>query len=83
MIIKKKKRSLVSKTFKSVDDMVYSLSDKKFRNFWKKQRDQITVAQLACMRQVTSQAIRKAIFDGRINATKIGKQWVIRRADVS
>lgn len=51
--------------------------------FWKKQRDQITIAQLAFIRHVTTQAIRKAIREGRIKATKIGKQWVIRRKDVS
>ena len=71
------------KTYKTVDEMVYDLTDKKFRTFWRKQRDQITVFQLAQIRKVTPQAIRKAINEGRIKAEKIGKQWVIRRADVS
>jgi hypothetical protein len=37
----------------------------------------VSVSQLANMKRQSPQAIRKAILDKRIDARKIGKQWVI------
>lgn len=41
----------------------------------------VSVSQLAKIRKVTPQAIRKAIKEKRIKARRIGKQWVINLKD--
>ena len=42
-------------------------------------RDYYTVSQLAKKRGVTSQAIRKAIKEGRVPGAKLGHYWLIRK----
>lgn len=45
----------------------------------KKKKRLVSVSQLAKMKGVTRQAIRKAIVEGRIKgAKKVGEQWVIQ-----
>ena len=49
-----------------------SVDSRLFEGYW-------TVTQLAARRGVTVQAIRKAIYEGRIAASKLGHYWLIRR----
>lgn len=43
----------------------------------------LTVPQAASLKLLTGQAIRKAIRDGRLAATKVGTAWLIHAADLA
>lgn len=57
----------------------FSVSEEKVGKIMKEYL--VSVSQLAKIRGVSPQAIRKAIESGRIKARKIGQQWVINIQD--
>lgn len=45
--------------------------------------DYLTVTQAAARKGVTHQAIRRAITEGRLRASRLGGHWVIHRDDLA
>lgn len=55
--------------------------DSKF-NFANKNQDMLSVSLFADEAQITPQAVRKMIVEGRLSAKKVGEQYIIDREEL-